>query len=77
MDYQYMELASAEFFNFDLHSFYQRPHEENLKKKEHMSLRDIFWYHFMADFQRGPHNDTVDVKATMKIFKEGFMTKNL
>lgn len=76
-DYRYMELASAEFYNFDLQSFYQRPNEDNPRKKDHMSLRDIYWYHFKADFQRGPHNATVDAKATMKIFRDGFMKLNL
>lgn len=66
-DYRYLELSPLQFKRrFDLHSFYYR------EPGKEMSLRDIYFYHFGADFQRGPHDATTDARATMKIFIDGY-----
>lgn len=66
-DYRYLELSSVTFKRrFDLQSFYYRA------EGKEMALRDIYFYHFGVDFQRGPHDATKDARATMKVFVEGY-----
>lgn len=71
-DYRYLEQCPSFFKSFDLQGFYMRRSIENPQKTEPMSLRDIYFYHFKVDFQRGAHDCSKDAKATMKVFTEGY-----
>lgn len=70
-DYRYMELIGANYENFDLQDFFRRPSETDPSGTP-MSLRDIYYYLFEDDIQRGPHNAVTDAKATLRCFFEGF-----
>lgn len=66
-DYTYLELTGGDYKNFDLQQFYRWSSLTN-PLGDAMSLRDIYFYYFKDDIQRGNHNAMIDAKATLKFF---------
>ncbi|CAL8128674.1 unnamed protein product [Orchesella dallaii] len=73
-DFRSLNLRYNEFRVFDLQSFYRRPNPYEIDSSP-MSLRDMYFYHFKEDCQPPgkPHDDETDARATMRVFREGYI----
>jgi len=44
---------------------------------EPLSLRDMYFYHFREDIQRGAHTSLADATSTIRVFREGYVPLKL
>jgi len=71
-DFRALDLDIMEHMTFDLQSFYNRTDPNNIQQQQGMSLRDIFFFHFGTDCQKGEHSALQDAKNTHKCFMDGY-----
>lgn len=71
-DFHSLDLKEDEFLHFDLQSFYNRKDPNNASIDQGLSLRDMYFYHFKYDCQRGQHSCLDDARNTLQIFMKGY-----
>lgn len=72
-DFRSLDLDANEFNTFDLQSFYNRTDPNNPAQQQGMSLRDIMFYHFKSDCQKGVHSALQDARNTHTCFFGGYV----
>jgi hypothetical protein len=74
-DFNCLELKDDDFPDtFYLQGFYRRPHPDRIGDTQPMSLRDMYYFHFMSDCQdeTQPHNALIDARSTIKVFRDRY-----